>query len=108
MKPVVFVGSALSDLRRFPAGARREAGYQIDRVQRGEEPDNWKPLGIVGSGVREIRIRAGGAFRVVYVASLKHTIFVLHCFQKKTQKTGKADIDLAAKRHRDLMKDAAR
>lgn len=108
MRPVVFLGGALGDLRAFPASARREAGYQIDRVQRGMEPDDWKPLSIVGMGAREIRIRSGGAFRVVYLASLKRAVFVLHCFQKKAQKTSKADIDLAAKRYRDLLKDTGR
>jgi phage-related protein len=64
-KPVEFRGSALDDLRAFPAAARREAGYQLDQVQHGREPDDWKPMNAVGRGVREIRIRdAAGAFRV--------------------------------------------
>jgi phage-related protein len=63
-KPVEFRGSALDDLRAFPAAARREAGYQLDQIQRGREPDDWKPMNAVGRGVREIRIRdAAGAFR---------------------------------------------
>lgn len=69
-KPVEFRGSALDDLRGFPQAARREAGYQLDQIQRGREPDDWKPMNTVGRGVREIRIRdAAGAFRVLYVAS---------------------------------------
>jgi phage-related protein len=108
MKPVVFRGSALSDLRAFPSEARREAGYQIDRVQRGLDPDDWKPIATVGKGVRELRIRAGGAFRVVYLAGLREAVFVLHCFQKTTQKTSRVDIDLAARRYRDLLKDSDR
>lgn len=60
----------------------------------------------IGSGVREIRIRdEGGAFRVIYVAKLKDVVFVLHCFQKKTQKTRKTDLDIAARRFRDLQKE---
>lgn len=60
----------------------------------------------VGSGVREIRIRDdAGAFRVLYVAKLEDAIYVLHCFQKKTQATAKRDLDLAAKRYRELMKE---
>jgi phage-related protein len=56
--------------------------------------------------VREIRIRdAAGAFRVVYVAKFANAVYVLHCFQKKTQKTSKADLDLAEKRYRDLVKE---
>ncbi|HEV7411226.1 MAG TPA: type II toxin-antitoxin system RelE/ParE family toxin [Bradyrhizobium sp.] len=107
-KPVEFRGSALDDLRAFPEAARREAGYQLDRVQHGREPDDWKPMNTVGPGVREIRIRdPAGAFRVLYVAKFDDAVYVLHCFQKKTQKTSKADLDLAAQRYRDLLKELA-
>ena len=83
-KPVEFRGSALEDLRAFPEAARRQAGYQLDQIQHGREPDDWKPMNTVGRGVREIRIRdAAGAFRVLYVAKFDHAIYVLHCFQKK-------------------------
>jgi phage-related protein len=71
MKPIEFRGDSLDCLREFPRDARREAGFQLDRVQRGQEPFDWKPLSTVGSGVREIRIRDdAGAFRVIYVAKL--------------------------------------
>jgi phage-related protein len=61
----------LTDLRDFPVLARREAGYQLDQVQHGGDPDDWKPVNTVGRGVREIRIREeSGAFRVIYVARL--------------------------------------
>src|SRR3982074_526997 len=105
-KPIEFRGSALDDLRAFPQAARREAGYQLDRVQHGREPDDWKPMNTVGRGVAEIRIRdAAGAFRVLYVAKFEDAIYVLHCFQKKTQKTSKADLNLAGQRYRDLLKE---
>jgi phage-related protein len=75
-------------------------------VQNGHEPDDWKPVSTVGQGVKEIRIRdAAGAFRVIYIAKFAHAVYVLHCFQKKTEKTNKADVDLAAKRYRDLLKE---
>ena len=105
-KPVEFRGSALTDLRDFPLSARREAGYQLDQVQHGGDPDDWKPMSTIGQGVREIRIRdENGAFRVIYVAKFAEAVYVLHCFQKKTPKTSKADLDLAAKRYRDLVKE---
>jgi len=105
-KPVEFRGSALEDLRAFPEAARREAGYQLDQIQRGREPDDWKPMNAVGRGVREIRIRdAAGAFRVLYVAKFDDAVYVLHCFQKKTQKTSKTDMSLARQRYRDLLKE---
>lgn len=109
MKDVAFVGTALADLRAFSESARRNAGYQIDRVQRGLDPDDWKPMASVGNGVREIRTRsADGAYRVIYVAQFEEAVFVLHCFQKKTQRTRRADVELASRRYRDLLKDLER
>ena len=110
-KPVEFLGSSLDDLRAFPLSARREAGHQIDQVQNGFEPDDWKPMNTVGQGVREIRVRdsaGAGAFRVVYVAKFADAVYVIHCFQKKTEKTSKADIDLASKRYRDLLQELSK
>jgi phage-related protein len=105
-KPVEFRGSALDDLRTFPTSARREAGHQIDQVQQGLEPDDWKPMPTIGPGVREIRLRdVSGAFRVIYVAKFADAIYVLHCFQKKSQKTGKPDLDVAENRYRDSLKE---
>lgn len=96
----------MDDLRDFPLDVRREAGYQLDQVQNGRDPDDWKPMNTVGAGVREIRIRdAAGAFRVIYVAKLVDAVYVLHCFQKKTEKTSKTDLDLATRRFRDLMQE---
>jgi len=106
-KPVEFLGSALNDLRDFPLSARREAGYQIDKIQHGEEPDDWKPMKTIGAGAQEIRIQdEAGAFRVVCIAKFKDAVYVLHCFQKKTQRTSAQDIALASKRYNELMRGA--
>jgi len=108
-KPVEFRGSALDELRAFPLSARREAGHQLDQVQHGRQPDDWKPMSTVGQGVQEIRIRdTSGAFRVLYVAKFANAVYVLHCFQKKTEKTSKSDLDVARERYRDLMKELGR
>jgi phage-related protein len=109
MKDVEFLGSSLDDLRSFSPGARRAVGHQIDRVQQGLDPDDWKPMPSVGAGVREIRVRdASGAWRAIYVAKLQDAVYVLHCFQKKTQKTPQADIELAKARLSELMARKAR
>jgi len=103
MKPVVFLGDSLDRVRAFPERARRNAGFQLDRVQRGLDPDDWKPMATIGSGVREIRVRdATGAYRVVYVASFAEAVYVLHAFQKKTQRTSARDLALAQLRLREL------
>ena len=108
-KPIEFLGSALEDLRAFPVLARREAGHQLDQVQQGVDPDDWKPISAVGQGVREIRIRdEAGTFRIIYITKFANAVYVLHCFQKKTEKTRKADLDVATKRYRDLIKEIKR
>jgi len=102
MKDVVFIDSALEDLRAFPPDARREAGYQIDLVQQGLDPSDWKPIRAVGTGAREIRIHEAGEHRVLYVAGFEEAVYVLHAFQKKTQRTANKDIELAKKRFKSL------
>lgn len=108
LKAVEFRGSALDDLRDFPVTARRDAGQQLDQGQNGLEPDDWKPMPTIGKGVREIRIHdESGAFRLVYVAKFSDAVYVLHCFQKKSEKTSQPGLDLATKRYRDLAKELA-
>jgi len=102
-KPLAFIGSSLADLRKFPEEARRDAGFNLNFVQLGLEPSDWKPMKTVGPGVTELRVRdASGAFRVIYLATRPEAVYVLHCFQKKTRKTRKVDIDLAASRLRQI------
>ncbi|MER8548562.1 type II toxin-antitoxin system RelE/ParE family toxin [Mesorhizobium sp. M1169] len=99
MKVIEWLGSSRADVRAFPDDARIEAGWQLELVQRGDDPDDWKPMQIVGAGVREIRVReASGAFRVIYLSTLEDRVLVLHAFQKKAQATSKKDLDLAAQR----------
>jgi phage-related protein len=101
MKAVHFVGSAREDLAAFPETARRIAGYELFRVQVGREPSDFKPMPDVGAGVHELRVRdRGGAFRVIYVARFDDTVYVLHAFQKKTQKTSRLDAEVARRRYR--------
>ncbi len=102
MKPVRFVGSSLDDLRNFPAEARRQAGFELYAIQRGLEPSDWKPMNVVGAGVREIRIHVLGEWRVLYVAKFSDAVYVLHAFQKKSQKTRREDIELARQRYRQI------
>ena len=100
VKELRFVGSSLADLRRFAARARREAGFQLDAVQRGLDPTDWKPLSTVGAGAREIRIHVLGEWRVIFVAQVAEAVYVLHCFEKKSRKARKQDLDLARDRSR--------
>ncbi|MDD2894061.1 MAG: type II toxin-antitoxin system RelE/ParE family toxin [Halothiobacillaceae bacterium] len=102
MKTLRFIGSSLDDLRDFPAEARRQVGFELDAVQRGMMPTDFKPMPTVGVGVYEIRVHVLGEWRVMYVARFEQCVYVLHAFQKKTQRTRKEDLELAARRYRDL------
>jgi len=106
MKSIIFLGDSLDRLRDFPGDVRQDAGYQLDKIQRGSQPDDFKPISTIGQGVEELRIRdETGAYRVIYYARLPNAVYVLHVFQKKTQTTAKRDIDLAAKRFNELMRE---
>ena len=105
MKPVAWLGDSLVRLRGFPAECMREAGYQLGKVQTGREPSDWKPMPSIGLGVNELRIRIGGAFRVIYVAKFEEAVYVLHAFQKKSQRTGRLDIELAKRRYSNLLNE---
>lgn len=105
MKPIRFIDSSQKDLRAMPAEVRHALGVELMTVQYGGEPRDFKPMPTVGAGVYEIRYQdtINGAFRAMYVAKFAEALYVLHAFQKKTQKTAKADIDLAAQRYRKLI-----
>lgn len=102
MKPLRFVGSSLDDLRNFPAEARRAAGFELDAIQRGLMPSDFKPMLGVGPGVYEIRVRILGEWRILYVAKFEEAVYVRHAFQKKTRKTSREDIELAVRRFRQI------
>lgn len=104
MKPLVFEGSCRDELSDFPDDARTTAGFELYAVQIGQEPSHWKPIPNWGSGVIELKIVADdGQYRVVYVAKFAEAVYVLHAFQKKTQKTGQRDVDLVMSRYRALI-----
>ncbi len=102
-KPVFWLGSSRRDIRSFAVEARRRAGFQLLRVQQGLEPTDWKSLVTVGAGVREIRIHAGREHRIVYVARFSEGVYVLHAFEKRTQKTAHRDIEIARARYGELL-----
>jgi phage-related protein len=105
VRRVCFLGDSLKCLRDFPDDARHDAGYQLDKVQHGYQPDDFKTMPAIGKGVEEIRVsEASGAYRVIYVARRPEAVYVLHAFQKKTQATSKKDIDIATQRFGRLLK----
>lgn len=108
-KQLRFWGDSLKCLRDFPEDARQDVGYQLDNVQRGEQPDDFKPMPAIGKGVEEIRVRdESGAYRVIYTAKFADVVYVLHAFSKKTQATAKRDMDLARARYSEVNKRHAK
>jgi phage-related protein len=97
-KILIWIGASFEDLRDFPADARRAAGYELRRVQRGLMPTDWKPMASVGPGVNEVRIRTGAEHRVLYVAKFEEAIYVLHAFEKKSRQTRDTELTLARER----------
>jgi len=102
-KPIQWIGSSLEDLSNFPESARRKAGFQLRAIQSGEVASDFKSMAIVGLGVEEIRIRVEDAYRIFYVARVEESIYILHAFQKKTQKTSKLDIEIGQKRYQQML-----
>lgn len=106
-KPLAWEGNSLANLKDegiFTIAARTEAGHQLDQVQSGHDPDDWRPFDIVGAGTKEIRINLDdGWFRVMYVAKFPEAVYVLHCFKKKTRETSKQDKDIAAARYKAVI-----
>lgn len=103
MKPLVWVGSSRRDVKEFSRAARREAGYQLERLQAGAPPGDWKPIAAVGPGVEEIRIHAGIKYRIMYIARFKEAVYVLHCFAKKLRKTPLREIAAAQARLKQVI-----
>lgn len=103
MKPLRFLGDSLERIREFPDDAKQEAGFRLDKAQRGERPNDCKPMRSIGKGVEELRIwDEDGTFRVIFTAKRADAVYVLHAFQKKTQATPRHDIELARKRLAEL------
>jgi phage-related protein len=100
-----FVGRARQELKALPRAIYAEAGRWLNTVQEGKNPPDWKPMKSIGPGVIELRLRdSTGAYRVIYVAKFEEAVYVLHAFEKKSQKTSRQDLDLATTRYRDLLR----
>jgi phage-related protein len=97
------VGSSKRDLVLCSANVMQAAGRELERVQRGADPTDWKPMAIVGRGAREIRVHVDGELRVFYVATFPEAIYVLHVFEKKTRRTSPRDLALGQQRYQSMI-----
>jgi phage-related protein len=103
MKRVVWLGASLGEVQGWTAEAQRDTGYQLFKIQSGLDPSDWKPMPSVGGGVREIRVHCGNEYRVIYLATMEDAVYVLHAFEKKTQKTPRAALDIVRRRFQLLL-----
>jgi phage-related protein len=104
LKSIYWAGASKTELLEFPESALQNAGYQLHRLQKGNTPQDWKPLTGLGkgiTGVYEMRIwESKTTYRVAYVTKLENHVTVLHCWQKTTQATSKVDKDIIIKRYK--------
>lgn len=105
IKRVEWLGDSRERVREFSDDARGDVGFELWEVQQGNEPSDWKPMPSIGLGVKEIRVQAGNAYRLIYVARFSEAVYVLHAFEKKSRKTSKSDVALARNRFRSLVRE---
>ncbi len=104
-KSIKWLGNSLDELRSWPTAVTQDVGAELLAIQEGRDPSDWKPIPIIGAGVKELRIAdSNNQYRVVYLAKFMEAIYVLHAFEKKTQKTSPRDLNLAEKRYKELTK----
>ena len=96
------MGTSRADLRGFPEAVRHAIGVELMVVQLGGMPSDFKPMSIVGAGAYEVRVSIEGEWRAIYVAKFEEAVYVLHTFPKKTQKTSKADLNIATTRYKRI------
>src|SRR5258708_14338995 len=87
MRPLRFTGDSLEVLRELPEEVKDEIGFALERVQRGRMPENAKPLKGIAPGVLEIISDfRGDTFRAVYTVKFPRPVYVLHVFQKNSNR----------------------
>lgn len=103
MKQIIWLGNTHQIIKNYPDNAKQEIGYNLDKIQRGLDPTDWRPMASIGSGTKEIRIHLENEYRVLYLAKFQEAIYILHTFTKKTQQTSKKDIELAKQRYKEIL-----
>ncbi len=104
MKRIEWLGTSLNAVRNFPQKARTSVGQELQLVQDGFMPSDFKPMPTVGAGAYEIRVRDGNQYRVIYVAKFSDYVYVLHAFVKKTPQTAMPDLETAKSQYIALLK----
>jgi len=105
VRPLVWLGNTIRNIRSFPQGAQKLLGDELQLLQFGGMPKDAKPFKGIGSGIVEIALRYDkDAYRTVVAVQLGKKLYVLHAFQKKSKRgiaTPKADVDLIKQRYKE-------
>jgi phage-related protein len=95
-----FEGDLLEVLSSFPDDVKRTLGFSLRQLQIGREPTSQtRSMNSIGSGVYELKEADERAwYRAIYLSKVGNKIYVLHCFEKESRKTGRRDIEIAVQR----------
>lgn len=106
-KQLYWVGTSKNDISGFPSEAKQDLGHALHEVQRGRQPAHCRYMAQIGPGTYEVIAthtgREGLDHRVFYVAKFREAVYVLHAFEKKSQKTSRADLVLGEKRYKEML-----
>ena len=101
---VAWEGDSLDVLRSFPKAVREDLGYDLRRLQNGEQPLNSRPMKSIGKRVYELKQQDNrGWYRMIYLSKVGDTIFILHCFRKQSRKTSQKDLNVAKERLKNVL-----
>lgn len=107
-KQIGWVGNSKKEILELDAITRKHFGFQLNAIQCGETPADFKHMQTIGSGVYEIRVddeNGKNTGRCFYVTKFENTVFILHCFKKLQNKTPKKNIELGQKRYKMLIEE---
>ena len=97
-------GDSKEILRAWPKPIREDFGVALGEMQEGKSaalPVRSMPS--IAAGVFELKDSDESKwYRLVYLARVKDTIYVLHCFTKNTSKTEKRDLATAEQRWKQV------
>jgi phage-related protein len=103
MKPIIWLANTHELIKTYPDDVRRQIGYNLDKIQRGLDPFDWKSMALIGAGAKEMRIHEENEYRILYVAKFQEAIYVLHSFIKKSEQTSRKDILIGRRRYTELL-----
>ena len=99
-KDIHWEGDSRHILAGFPEEIREDLGFALFEMQQGKTPSlQARRMHSIGPGVYELKDADERAwYRVIYLSAIDNVIYVLHCFEKRSRKTGRHDLRVAEER----------